>query len=176
MPGGLGIPGSCRQRGDCFFPAPLDEASVTVCGALVMSATPQCLQQPAPFSSRVPMTWSPIERRKSGLGSASPSGPRCSVKRQMKHQERCGKAAEIPRAQSPGTPWLEPAAEASPVSPVSLGYSPKSCPAPGTRSRVPLAVSAPQSQCSPPAHELNMTFEVCPGQQIPQRLFPCLFP
>ncbi|XP_065555533.1 kinesin-like protein KIF18B [Lathamus discolor] len=149
-----------------------DEASVTVCGAPVLSPTPQCLQQPAPFSGRVLMASSPIESRKSGLGGASPSGPRRSVKRQLKRQQGCGKAAEIPSPESPGTSWLEAGAPASPGSPVPLGYTPKSCPAPVPQSRVPPAVSAAQNLCSPPAHELNVTFEVCPDSRSPSAIGP----
>ncbi|XP_065555143.1 kinesin-like protein KIF18B [Lathamus discolor] len=149
-----------------------DEASVTVCGAPVLSPTPQCLQQPAPFSGRVLMASSPIESRKSGLGGASPSGPRRSVKRQLKRQQGCGKAAEIPSPESPGTSWLEAGAPASLGSPVPLGYTPKSCPAPVPQSHVPPAVSAAQNLCSPPAHELNVTFEVCPDSRSPSAIGP----
>uniref|UniRef100_A0A672UIQ6 Kinesin-like protein n=1 Tax=Strigops habroptila TaxID=2489341 RepID=A0A672UIQ6_STRHB len=149
------------NRGDCFFPAPLAEASVTMPIAPVTSATLQCLQQPAPFFSHGPMASSPNKRRKSQLDSASPSGRPCSVKRQMKRQQGCGKAAEIPRTQSPGTPWLEAEAQTPPGSPVPPCYTRKTCPAAVTKSRVPLATSAAQNRCSLPAHDLNVTFEVC---------------
>ncbi|NWS46056.1 KI18B protein, partial [Probosciger aterrimus] len=137
------------------------EASVTMYSTPVASATLQCLQQPAPFSSHVPMPSSPIKKRKPKPNGASPSGPSCGVKRQMKHQQRSGKAEEIPRTQSPSTPWLEAEAPASPGSPVSPCYSPQTCPAPATKSRVPLVTSAAQNHCSLPAHDLNVTFEVC---------------
>ncbi|XP_062485941.1 kinesin-like protein KIF18B [Pezoporus occidentalis] len=149
-----------------------DAASVTVCGAPVMSSSPQRLQQPAPLSGRVPMALSPIGRRKPGLGSASPSAPRRSTRRQMQGQQRRGKTAEIPGPQSPGTPRLESAAPASPGSPVPLGYSPRSCSAPGPRSPAPLAVSAAQNRCSPPAPELNVTFELCPHSRSPSAILP----
>uniref|UniRef100_A0A672UGK5 Kinesin-like protein n=1 Tax=Strigops habroptila TaxID=2489341 RepID=A0A672UGK5_STRHB len=160
------------DRGDCFFPAPLAEASVTMPIAPVTSATLQCLQQPAPFFSHGPMASSPNKRRKSQLDSASPSGRPCSVKRQMKRQQGCGKAAEIPRTQSPGTPWLEAEAQTPPGSPVPPCYTRKTCPAAVTKSRVPLATSAAQNRCSLPAHDLNVTFEVCEESRAPSTIEP----
>ncbi|NXD72068.1 KI18B protein, partial [Eolophus roseicapillus] len=143
------------------------EASVAVYSTPVASATLQCLQQPAPFSSRVP-----IKKRKPEPDGASPSGPPCNVKRQMKHQQRSGKAAEIPRTQSPGTPWLEAEAPASPGSPVSPCYSPQTCPAPVSKSHVPLATSAAQNHCSLLAHDLNVTFEICKDSRAPSAIEP----
>ncbi|KAM8988541.1 kinesin-like protein KIF18B [Ara ararauna] len=149
-----------------------DEESVTVCSGPVLRASLQCLQQPAPFSSWVPMASSCIERRKSEQGSASPSGPRRGVKRPMKHQQGCGKAAESPRPQSPGTPCLEAEAPASPGSPVPPSCAPKICPATVTKGRVPLAMSAAQTHCSLPAHDLNVTFEVCEDERSPSAFVP----
>ncbi|KAM4637485.1 kinesin-like protein KIF18B [Amazona ochrocephala] len=149
-----------------------DEASVILCSAPVLSASLQCLQQPAPFSSCVPMASSPIERREPEQGSASPSGPRRSAKRPMKRRQGCGKAAEIPRPQSPGTPWLKAEAPASPGSPVPPSYTPKICPATVTKGRVPLAVSAAQNHCSLPAHDPNVTFEVCMDDRSPSTMVP----
>ncbi|XP_030364470.1 kinesin-like protein KIF18B [Strigops habroptila] len=148
------------------------EASVTMPIAPVTSATLQCLQQPAPFFSHGPMASSPNKRRKSQLDSASPSGRPCSVKRQMKRQQGCGKAAEIPRTQSPGTPWLEAEAQTPPGSPVPPCYTRKTCPAAVTKSRVPLATSAAQNRCSLPAHDLNVTFEVCEESRAPSTIEP----
>uniref|UniRef100_A0A672UIV3 Kinesin-like protein n=1 Tax=Strigops habroptila TaxID=2489341 RepID=A0A672UIV3_STRHB len=153
-------------------PLSLSEASVTMPIAPVTSATLQCLQQPAPFFSHGPMASSPNKRRKSQLDSASPSGRPCSVKRQMKRQQGCGKAAEIPRTQSPGTPWLEAEAQTPPGSPVPPCYTRKTCPAAVTKSRVPLATSAAQNRCSLPAHDLNVTFEVCEESRAPSTIEP----
>ncbi|XP_061224868.1 kinesin-like protein KIF18B [Neopsephotus bourkii] len=150
-----------------------DEASVPVCGAPAMSSTPQGLREPAPFFGRASR---PTGRRKSGLGSASRSGPRRCIKGEMQGQQRLGKAAEFPSPRSPGTPWLESAAPASPGSPVPLGYSPESCPEPVPQSRVPLPVSATPNQCSPPAHELNVTFELCPHSRSPSAILPVPVP
>ncbi|KAM4640237.1 LOW QUALITY PROTEIN: kinesin-like protein KIF18B [Amazona ochrocephala] len=149
-----------------------DEASVILCSAPVLSASLQCLQQPAPFSSCVPMASSPIERREPEQGSASPSGPRRSAKRPMKRRQGCGKAAEIPRPQSPGTLWLKAEAPASPGSPVPPSYTPKICPATVTKGHVPLAVSAAQNHCSLPAHDPNVTFEVCMDDRSPSTMVP----
>ncbi|XP_010009720.1 PREDICTED: LOW QUALITY PROTEIN: kinesin-like protein KIF18B, partial [Nestor notabilis] len=51
-------------------------------------------------------------------------------------------------------------------------YTPKTCQAPVTRSRVPLATSSAQNQCSLPAHDLNATFEVCEGSRSPSTIEP----
>ncbi|NWI29333.1 KI18B protein, partial [Sula dactylatra] len=156
------------------------EVSVAVPSAPLTSTALQCLEELAPLSSPTPMTPSPIKkRRRSEMDSASQSGAPCSLKAQMKCQQRGGKAAETPRVtQNPGSPCLKAAAQPPPVSPVPSCCSPKICPFTVTKSRVPLAVSAAQNCCTLPAlpvHDLNVTFEICEDNSSPSTAKPAAF-
>ncbi|NXL05459.1 KI18B protein, partial [Mesembrinibis cayennensis] len=167
------------------------EMSVAVPSAPVTSTALQCLEQPAPLSSPSPIK----KRRKSESKSTSQLGTSRSLKAGTKRQRRGGKAAETPRVrQSPGSPCLKAAAQALPVSPVPSCCTPKICPLTVTKSRMPLATSAAQNNCSLaaqnncslaaqnncslsalPVHDLNVTFEVCKDNSSPCVANPAAF-
>uniref|UniRef100_A0A8D0ENZ0 Kinesin-like protein n=1 Tax=Strix occidentalis caurina TaxID=311401 RepID=A0A8D0ENZ0_STROC len=63
MPQALGVPGNCRQGGDCFFSAPSAKVSVAMPSTPVTSGTVQCLQDLAPLCSPTAVAPSPIKRR-----------------------------------------------------------------------------------------------------------------
>ncbi|XP_010123860.1 PREDICTED: kinesin-like protein KIF18B, partial [Chlamydotis macqueenii] len=105
----------------------------------------------------------PIKKRRISERNSIPQlRTPCSLKKWKKHQQRSGKKARAPRAaQSPGTPCLKAEAQKPPLSLEPSCCTPKICPVTVTKNCVPLAMSAAQNCRSPPAHELNVTYEVC---------------
>ncbi|NXG81750.1 KI18B protein, partial [Stercorarius parasiticus] len=157
-------------------------ASVAVGSAPVPSAALQCLQQLTPLSSPAPTAPSPAKkRRRSEMNDdkASQLATPCSLKTRIKRQRRGGKEAETPQvAPSPGSPCLKAAAQMPLVSPVPSCCTSKICPLTVTKSRVPLAMSAAQNCCIPPAapvRDLNVTFEICEVGSSPSAAKPVAF-
>ncbi|NXE11788.1 KI18B protein, partial [Lophotis ruficrista] len=140
-----------------------EDASVAVPAAPVTSTDLQCLPQLALPSAPVLTAPSPIKRRRISERNGIPqSGTPCSLKKQKKRQQRSGRKAKAPgAAQSPGTPCLKAEAQEPPLSLEPSCCTPKICPVTVTKSCVPLAISAAQNCRSPPAHELNVTYEIC---------------
>ncbi|NXL52804.1 KI18B protein, partial [Podilymbus podiceps] len=167
-----------RQRCDGEAEAPVAKPSVPV-----PRAAPQCLQQLPLISSSTPTIPSPIKkRRRSEKSNASQSGTSRSLKTRMKRQGRIRREAEtLGVTQSPGLPCLKAEAQATPISSVPSCCTPKTCPLTVTKTRMPLTMSAAQNLCALPAqpalpaHDLNVTFEICKDTGSPGMAKPAAF-